>query len=293
MNLFWVLCALLGNHWCLVDVKDSELCTSAGDLPAPDIFLSATLVHEGEIIAVLCTAPSEVVVTRFFFCKDGAPVSFRKATSQNVLYIINASLSNAGQYSCGYQQKDAKNQEKTSALSVAQNLILQSGALLANHWCLGDDKDSELCTSTGELPAPDLFLNKTLVLEGETITALCAAPADVVLTGFFFCKDGAPVSSKKATSQYVQYKVFASPKNAGQYSCGYQQKDAKNQVKISALSVAQNLIVQPGSYDSNGQTIPPYIWILRSSLVLLLLVSAPIFTYFMEKCNCSLVGHRN
>ncbi|CAI5790500.1 AMP-responsive element-binding 3 [Podarcis lilfordi] len=176
------------------------------------------------------------------------------------------------------------------------NLFWVLYALLANHWCLGDDKDSELCTSAGELPAPDLFLNKTLVSEGETITALCAAPAEVFLTGFFFCKDGAPVSSKKAASQYVQYIVYASPKNAGQYSCGYQQKDAKNQVKISALSVAQNLIVQPRYYDSNvdpGQTIPTYIWILRSSLVLLLLVSAPIITYFMEKCNCSLFGPRN
>nr|XP_034991942.1 uncharacterized protein LOC118095088 isoform X2 [Zootoca vivipara] len=154
MNLFWVLC----------------------ELPAPDLFLSATLVHEGEMIAVLCTAPSDVVVTRFFFCKDGAPVSFKKATYQNAQYIINASLSNAGQYFCGYQQKDAKNQMKTSALSIVQNLIVQpvsnqkiiygvvgvtilvlvlliyllvkKGALLANHWCLSDVKDSEVCTST-------------------------------------------------------------------------------------------------------------------------------------------------
>nr|XP_028558288.1 uncharacterized protein LOC114581819 isoform X1 [Podarcis muralis] len=128
MNLFWVLCVLLANHWSLGDDKDSELCTSTGELPAPDLFLNATLVPEGEIIAVLCTAPSEVMVTRFFFCKDGAPISFKKATSQNVRIIVNALPKNTGQYSCGYQQKDAKNQEKTSALSVAQDLILQSGS---------------------------------------------------------------------------------------------------------------------------------------------------------------------
>ncbi|CAI5790501.1 AMP-responsive element-binding 3 [Podarcis lilfordi] len=263
--------ALLVNHWCLGDVKDSELCTSTGELPAPDLFLNSTLVPEGEIITILCMAPSEVVVTRIFFCKDGVPISFKKATSQTAQYIVYASLKNTGQYSCGYQQNNAKNQVKTSALSVARNLVFHSGN----------------CPSNGELPAPDLLLNTTLVPEGETITALCAAPAEVVVTGFFFCKDGALVSFKKAICQITQYIVYASPKNAGHYSCGYQQKDSKNQVKTSALSVAQNLIVQ------SGQTISPYIWILRSSLVLLLLVSAPIITYFMEKCNCSLVRHRN
>ncbi|XP_053219911.1 uncharacterized protein LOC128401050 [Podarcis raffonei] len=129
MNLFWVLCALLANHWCLGDDnKDSELCTSTGELPAPDLFLNATLVPEGETITALCAAPSKVVVTRFFLCKDGTPVSFKKATSQCAQYLVSASPKNAGQYSCGYQQKDAKNQEKTSALSVAQNVIVQSGS---------------------------------------------------------------------------------------------------------------------------------------------------------------------
>ncbi|XP_053120390.1 uncharacterized protein LOC128331052 [Hemicordylus capensis] len=179
-------------------------------------------------------------------------------------------------------------------------LAPRPGALFATHWCLGkavDDTDLGLCNSTGELPAPSIFLNKASVQEEESVSLLCIAPQNLLVTRFFICKNGHPISSRKATSNTHTYILHISQESAGQYSCGYQNKYGNNQEKTSALSVAQKLMVLPNnkelpndSISSTGNHMMPlYIWILRSAVVLLLLFSAPIFNFFLKKGSCFLV----
>ncbi|XP_066484962.1 uncharacterized protein [Tiliqua scincoides] len=130
MNLFWHLCALFATQCCLgagAGDADSGLCNS-GELPAPKIFLNATLAQVGDWVSVRCM-PLDTRASNFFFCKNGHIIASHRALPQNIAYTLVFPISehSAGQYSCGYQKKDRNNQQKNSFLSAAWNFTVLPG----------------------------------------------------------------------------------------------------------------------------------------------------------------------
>ncbi|KAH1181041.1 hypothetical protein KIL84_001975, partial [Mauremys mutica] len=160
----------------------------------------------------------------------------------------------------------------------------------------------DFCSSPGDLPAPRLFLNTTSALEGVPVSARCADLPNALVTKVIFCKDGVELSSQRFEPGQVSSTLLlnTSMMSAGHYSCGYQHRDEKNQVANSNLSAPLQLKVTdrkapPNDSPVTGQpekNLPPEglavslcIWILRSALVLLLLVSAPIITIVLERTS--------
>ncbi|XP_025032413.1 uncharacterized protein LOC112542840 isoform X2 [Python bivittatus] len=143
---------------------------------------------------------------------------------------------------------DRKSQMKKFAHSAARNLTVVSAAVLTTPCCLAEgvaDKYVGQCNSTGELPAPQFFLNGSSVQEGEWVLLQCLHSNEFEVKNFYFCKDGHPLSTPTALLYDGTYKVSLqiSPESAGQYSCGYQSMDRKSQMKKSAHSAARNLTV--------------------------------------------------
>ncbi|XP_063157079.1 uncharacterized protein LOC134495513 isoform X2 [Candoia aspera] len=125
MILHWLLNIVFATHCCLSESfssQDLELCSSTGELPAPELFHNAGSVHPGDTVSLLCVLPSNNSITRFFFCKEKALVSAQKPKSSMAVYKFNISQTSSEQYSCGYQHKEGLNQQKKSVLSLSWNL---------------------------------------------------------------------------------------------------------------------------------------------------------------------------
>ncbi|KAM6451967.1 uncharacterized protein PHA67_018517 isoform 2-T2 [Liasis olivaceus] len=228
MKFFSLFLAQLVIPCCLAkSVADSYVgrCKSPGELPAPQFFLNGSSVQEGEWVLLQCLHSNEFEVKNFYFCKDGHPLSTPTALLYDGTYKVSLQISqqSAGQYSCGYQSMDRKSQMKKFAHSAARNLTVVSG----------------------ELPAPQFFLNGSSVQEGEWVLLQCLHSNEFEVKNFYFCKDGHPLSTPTALVYDGTYKVSLqiSQQSAGQYSCGYQSMDRKSQMKKFAHSAAQNLTV--------------------------------------------------
>ncbi|KAM6451966.1 uncharacterized protein PHA67_018517 isoform 1-T1 [Liasis olivaceus] len=253
MKFFSLFLAQLVIPCCLAkSVADSYVgrCKSPGELPAPQFFLNGSSVQEGEWVLLQCLHSNEFEVKNFYFCKDGHPLSTPTALLYDGTYKVSLQISqqSAGQYSCGYQSMDRKSQMKKFAHSAARNLTVVSAAVLATPCCLAEsvaDKYVGQCNSTGELPAPQFFLNGSSVQEGEWVLLQCLHSNEFEVKNFYFCKDGHPLSTPTALVYDGTYKVSLqiSQQSAGQYSCGYQSMDRKSQMKKFAHSAAQNLTV--------------------------------------------------
>ncbi|XP_063157080.1 uncharacterized protein LOC134495513 isoform X3 [Candoia aspera] len=130
MILHWLLNIVFATHCCLSESfssQDLELCSSTGELPAPELFHNAGSVHPGDTVSLLCVLPSNNSITRFFFCKEKALVSAQKPKSSMAVYKFNISQTSSEQYSCGYQHKEGLNQQKKSVLSLSWNLTAPPG----------------------------------------------------------------------------------------------------------------------------------------------------------------------
>ncbi|XP_071888274.1 uncharacterized protein [Anas platyrhynchos] len=155
--------------------------------------------------------------------------------------------------------------------------------------CLGNPS----AFSPGNNQSPVLYLNASSAQEGEIIFFQCAIDWQFPATRVVFCKYGLEEFSLKAQQGKVIYALVLNitSRSAGTYKCGYQQRNESNWVRNSALSAPQTLSV-PGSSPSHkaqlpsrGSAMPLEVWILRSALSLLLLLSAPIITLLLERCS--------
>nr|XP_038028706.1 uncharacterized protein LOC113840747 isoform X15 [Anas platyrhynchos] len=171
----------------------------------------------------------------------------------------------------------------------------------------------------GNDQTPVLYLNASTAKEGEIILFQCAIDWQFPATRVVFCKNGLEEFSLKAQQGKVIYALVLNitSRSAGTYKCGYQQRNESNWVRNSALSAPQTLSVAGSSpshkaqLPSRGETLlispsqhscPPRlalatlcssslpgsamsleVWILRSALSLLLLLSAPIITLLLER----------
>ncbi|XP_066843381.1 uncharacterized protein [Anser cygnoides] len=116
----------------------------------------------------------------------------------------------------------------------------------------------DICSSPGfwehggNYQAPVLFLNTSRAQEGETVLVQCAIDAQFPATRVVFCKNGLEEFSLRAQHGKVIYALVlnVTSRNAGTYTCGYQQRNESNWVRNSALSAPWTLSV-PGTALTN------------------------------------------
>ncbi|XP_034613314.1 butyrophilin-like protein 1 [Trachemys scripta elegans] len=145
----------------------------------------------------------------------------------------------------------------------------------------------------GALRAPTLYLSQTSTHPGASVRLQCSVFSRALATRVIFCKDGEEILSQTGSVEKLTYNYdhVVSRGSSGSYSCGYEIKDSDNQVNRSQLSPAQHLSITGSTNSSGGgeeltHTGPVMslaIWATRCTLVLLLLVSVPIITFFLEK----------
>ncbi|KAG6922352.1 hypothetical protein G0U57_002798, partial [Chelydra serpentina] len=99
--------------WALV--ASQEICSSPGDLVAPTLILNKDSTPQRDTIILLCFVPMDTSVTRVIFCKDGKELLMLPKDRNKFIFESAQPVSpeSVGEYSCRYQQKDDKNQEKT------------------------------------------------------------------------------------------------------------------------------------------------------------------------------------
>ncbi|XP_066843394.1 uncharacterized protein [Anser cygnoides] len=158
----------------------------------------------------------------------------------------------------------------------------------------------DICSSPGDLPAPDLQLNTSSAQPGTTAVLQCLLRVVSPVRRIIFCKDRLELYSQKAQQGQLSYSMVLNitSRSAGRYTCGYQLRTEMKQVRNSALSAGRILDV-PGSSPSHktelpsrGPAMPLEVWILRSALSLLLLLSAPIITLLLERWSHGASGAR-
>nr|XP_038028781.1 uncharacterized protein LOC119715468 isoform X2 [Anas platyrhynchos] len=170
----------------------------------------------------------------------------------------------------------------------------------------GSMTSQDICSSPGDLPAPALQMNSTSAQPGTTVVLQCILPVVSPVIRIIICKDGKEVYSLKAHQGQLSYSLVLNitSRSAGIYTCGYQEWNEMKQRRSSALSAGQILDVPgsvttstawpslPGSSPSHkaqlpsrGSAMPLEVWILRSALSLLLLLSAPLITLLLERCS--------
>ncbi|KAG6922697.1 hypothetical protein G0U57_001310, partial [Chelydra serpentina] len=150
---------------------------------------------------------------------------------------------------------------------------------------------------TGALPAPIFYLNQTFPWEGDSVLLQCSVFSQATATRVVFCNDGEEISSQRGLEEKFTYNYVheVSWGSSGNYSCAYEIKQSNNWVNGSQLSPAKYLSVTGSRSSSGGGEEPTrtgldmslIIWAARCTLVLLLLVSAPIITFMLEKRGLS------
>ncbi|KAH1180770.1 hypothetical protein KIL84_001704 [Mauremys mutica] len=110
----------------------------------------------------------------------------------------------------------------------------------------------------------------------DSVGLQCSVTFRAPATRIIFCKDREAVSSQKGVLGKLTYDYDHAVSSSGNYSCGYEIKDSNSQVTRSQLSPAKHLNI-------TGPAISLAVWATRCTLVLVLLVSAPVITFMMEK----------
>ncbi|GAB0202190.1 hypothetical protein GRJ2_002684600 [Grus japonensis] len=159
-------------------------------------------------------------------------------------------------------------------------LLLLGASVNAQDICSfpGDGDSRDVDRKGGHLPAPHLNLNIRSAQPGDTVQAWCSIQKGSPASRIVFCKDGVEEYSLEAQQGQLNYFVLLNVTlgSAGMYRCGYQQRTESNWVRSSALSAPWHLTVR-------GTAMHLWVWILRSVLTLLLLISAPIITLILKR----------
>nr|XP_038028788.1 uncharacterized protein LOC113840764 isoform X2 [Anas platyrhynchos] len=165
-------------------------------------------------------------------------------------------------------------------------------------------------------------MNSTSAQPGTRVVLQCILAVVSHVRRIIFCKDGMEAYSHKAQQRQLSYTLVQNitSRSAGRYTCGYQALNEKKHMSsaLSALHILDvhgaaagvttqdigsspgNVVSSPASppppgsspshkaqLPSRGSAMPLEVWILRSALSLLLLLSAPIITLLLERCSHS------
>ncbi|KAH1181164.1 hypothetical protein KIL84_002098, partial [Mauremys mutica] len=297
-----------GNYSCAYEIMDSDNRVTRSQLSpaqhlsitdkgetqqsphrAPTLYLSPTSARPGDSMRLQCSVFSQAPATRVIFCKDGEEISSQTGSKKKAIYNWDHTVSrgSSGNYSCGYETKDRDNRMSRSQLSPAKHFSITGLPLVM----------AKICSSPaapmfpGDLPAPQILLDMAASRTGDTVVVKCKVPAFSPATRVIFCRDGKdlavqPIQESKFAYD-LRYDVRANSSTS--FACLYQHKGHQNQETNSLLSTSRFLRVTDSTADAKhdtepeGPAIPLWVWILRSTLLLLLLASAPLITWVLGK----------
>ncbi|XP_075770555.1 uncharacterized protein LOC142823409 [Pelodiscus sinensis] len=117
---------------CWVHFTNQEICSSPGNLSAPQLLLDKTSSEEGVSLVLKCKVPALSPFSRVIFCKDGKDLGSWPMQETKFAYSYRVSVNNTGRFTCLYQHKDDQNQEKNSLLSDSQNLDVTDATPTSN-----------------------------------------------------------------------------------------------------------------------------------------------------------------
>nr|XP_032627986.1 uncharacterized protein LOC116819965 [Chelonoidis abingdonii] len=275
------LCLLLP----VMNPSSQNICSAPGVVLAPILYLSQRSAQQGDSVQLQCSVVSQAPATRVIYCKDGEEVFSQAGLKKKVTYNYDhtVSMSSSGNYSCGYEIKESDKQVKRSQLSPAKHLSVTALS----------PSSQEICSAPGALPAPTLYLSQTSARQGDSVQLKCSVVSQAPATRVIFCKDGEEVFSQTGLEKNVSYSYdhAVSMGSSGNYSCGYEIKESNKRVTRSKLSPAQHLSITGNVSSSVGGEEPTrtepvmslVIWAARCVLVLLLMLSAPIITFMLER----------
>lgn len=129
-------------------------------------------------------------------------------------------------------------------------MILQLGLWLC---CVGVTSQQQ-CSSPGDLPAPQIFLDKMSSYPGDTVLLKCKVPALSVFTYIIFCKDGQDLTVQQMKESQFAYSLHHKVRanSSGYFSCLYQRRGG--QTKNSFRSAASYLQVTPNISQAYNST---------------------------------------
>ncbi|XP_074873940.1 uncharacterized protein LOC142025227 isoform X3 [Carettochelys insculpta] len=104
---------------------------------------------------------------------------------------------------------------------------------------------SNCISSSGNLSAPELFMDKSSASVGDKVLFRCLTPREVPVSFAFLCTDGKGITRKPAILERLSFDFLyhVSGQSSGNFSCGYQHKRHHKQVQNSHLSIARYLSV--------------------------------------------------
>uniref|UniRef100_UPI0037E9161E platelet endothelial cell adhesion molecule isoform X3 n=1 Tax=Semicossyphus pulcher TaxID=241346 RepID=UPI0037E9161E len=143
--------------------------------------------------AFVSSSGQEALSREYTIYKDGKKLNVKtSSSSEDLLYpILQARVSNSGKYKC---QINIQGQQLNSS--------------------------AKKLTVTG-LSRPDLSLNKSVVSEGEELTATCTAPGETGSIFFYFYEDSREILEKQVSSNLAEAKVRLSSVGIHKIHCAY------------------------------------------------------------------------
>ncbi|XP_044842640.1 alpha-1B-glycoprotein-like isoform X1 [Mauremys mutica] len=172
-------------------------------------------VNEGFPLLITCTAPGDAGEWRFHFYKDGAKIIPKEPSTSSrnvsVFSIPRAGLSNAGEFTCGYEE-NVNGRWVPSPRSLPVNVTVKD-----------------------PLPLPVLSMDPPsgVVSKGLPLVITCTAPGDAREWRFHFYKDGAEIipgdmvseisTIESSTDSLMLTFPRAGPESTGKFTCSYEE----------------------------------------------------------------------
>ncbi|XP_064355610.1 uncharacterized protein LOC135324086 [Dromaius novaehollandiae] len=114
----------------------------------------------------------------------------------------------------------------------------------------------ELCTVSGSLPAPKIFLSPSAAQPGDSVLLQCLVNSKLPVVRVVFCRDGKVLASQRSLRDQLIYEHvhWVSNSSSVNYSCKYESRDEQHHMTGSLLSRAEQLHIK--GVDSGGNVLP-------------------------------------
>ncbi|CAM5130527.1 unnamed protein product [Natator depressus] len=246
-------------------IDGSDPLAFPGVVPAPTLYMSQRSAQEGDSVLLQCSVISQAPANRVIFCKDGEEVFSQTGLEKKVTYSYAhaVSMGSSGNYSCGYEIKESDKRVNRSQLSPAKHLSVTALS----------PSSQEICSATGDLRAPTLYVSQTSARQGDSLRLKCSVVSQAPVTRVVFCKDGEEVFSQMGLEKKVTYSYdhAVSMGSSGNYSCGYEIKESDKRVNRSQLSPTKHLsitVLSPSSQEmcsAPGDLRAPTLYVSQTS----------------------------
>lgn len=203
--------------------------SSAGDLPAPELFLSKSSAYVGDTLLYRCVIPTESAVSFAFLCKDGKEITRKPAMLGKFSFDFSYHVTeqSSGNFSCGYQHKGRHKQVQNSNLSIARYLRVTEKSTNSS------SQDPETTSSHGLQMILGITIPVTLCLCLVLYLVIRKAPCQ--------CKNQREQNAEGSTDKTAAGKLVDASSAGGSHYTGSKGKEKNTQdyesLNIRALEI--------------------------------------------------------